>query len=115
MAWYFRSISLVVCAGVLKPRSRDSFQVVCGLYFPGRMGMRSFTGLPNKHMAGEIFVMGSGVLRYCRIAAWNASTLMAPSDIASDQPFDRLDSYLSSAVAVWECYGAQAVVHSPLT
>ena len=41
--------------------------------------MRSFTGLLNKHMAGEIFVMGSGVLRYCRIAGWNVSMLMAPS------------------------------------
>jgi len=41
--------------------------------------MRSFTGLPNKHMAGDIFVVGSGVFLCSRIAAWNASTLMAPS------------------------------------
>ena len=57
---------------------RDSLHVVCGLYFPGRMGMRSLTGLPNTHMAGDIFVVGSGVFRYWRIAAWNASMLMAP-------------------------------------
>ena len=54
------------------------------------MGMRSLTGLPNTHMAGDIFVVGSGVFRhrcipgsdspiYWRIAAWNASMLMAPS------------------------------------
>ena len=75
--------------------------------------MRSFTGLLNKHMAGEIFVMGSGVLRYCRIAAWNASTLMAPS--FPILPAINLLTVLTPAVAVWECYGAQSVVHTPLT
>ena len=41
--------------------------------------MRSLTGLPNTHMAGDIYVVGSGVFRYWRIAAWNASMLMAQS------------------------------------
>ena len=40
--------------------------------------MRSLTGLPNTHMAGDIFVVRSGVFLYWRIAAWNASILMAP-------------------------------------
>ena len=43
---------------------RESLQVGCGWYFPGRMGIRSFIGLPKTHMAGEIFVVGSGVLLY---------------------------------------------------
>ena len=47
--------------------------------------MRSFTGLPSKHMDGEILVVGSGVLRYWGMAAWNVSTLISPfSDIASN-------------------------------
>ena len=40
---------------------RESLQVGCGLYFPGRMGIRSFIGLPKIHMAGESFVVGSGM------------------------------------------------------
>ena len=41
--------------------------------------MRSFIGLPNTHMAGDIFVVGSVVFLYWRIAFWNASMLTAPS------------------------------------
>ena len=41
--------------------------------------MRSLTGRPNTHMAGDILVVGSGVFLYCRIASWNASMSMAPS------------------------------------
>ena len=35
-------------------------------------------------------------------------------NIASNQPLNGFDPHLSSAVAVWEWYGAQAVVYSPL-
>ena len=50
-----------------------------GWYFPGKIGMRSLTGRPNTHMAGDVLVVGSGVFLYCRIASWNASTSMMPS------------------------------------
>ena len=36
------------------------------------------------------------------------------SDIAGDQSFDGFDSYFSPAVAVGECYRAEAVVYPPL-
>ena len=47
---------------------RVSRQVSCGLYRPGSMGMKSLTGRPNTHEAGDSFVSGSGVFRYWRIA-----------------------------------------------
>ena len=49
------------CLNASFHRFSDSLHVVCGLYFPGRMGIRSLTSLPNKHMAGDILVVGSGV------------------------------------------------------
>ena len=39
--------------------SRFCFHILCGAYLPG---MRSRTGLPNTHIAGDSLVAGSGVL-----------------------------------------------------
>ena len=75
----FTPCLLEACLSASSRSCRDSLHVLCGLYFAGRMGMRSFTGLPNTHMVGNIFELGSGVFRYWRIAAWNASMLMVPS------------------------------------
>ena len=33
---------------------------------------------PNRHMAGDILVSLSGVLRYCNIARWNVSVSSSP-------------------------------------
>ena len=51
--------------------AKVSRQVLCGLYFPGRMRIKSGIGLPKTHIAGESLVSLSGVLRYWRIARWN--------------------------------------------
>ena len=68
------------CLNTSSHRSRDSLHVVCGLYFPDRMGIRSFTVLPNSEtMPGDIFIVGSEVFRYWRIDVWNASMLISPS------------------------------------
>ena len=48
--------------------SRVSFQVECGHFLPGMMGMKSFAGLPNTYMAGENLVSFSGQYQYYRIA-----------------------------------------------
>ena len=49
------------------------------------------------------------------MASWNASTLITVfPDVAGDQPFDGFDTNFSPAVAVRECYGAEAVVYPPL-
>ena len=40
--------------------------------------MRSRTGLPNTHIAGDSLVAGSGVLRCWRTARWNASVFRLP-------------------------------------
>ena len=58
--------------------SRFCFHILCGAYFPGLTGMRSRTGLPNTHIAGDSLVAGSGVLRCWRTARWNASVFRLP-------------------------------------
>ena len=112
-----RSISLCdVCGSVLTPLliGLGTPSTLCvGCISQDRMGMRSFTGLPNKHMARDIFVVGLGVFRNWRITAWRSLKETISPIIASDQPFDGYDPHLSSAVAVWECQGPQAVVYSP--
>ena len=55
-----------------------SRQVSCGLYFPRIIKMKSRVGRPKTHIAGEIFVSGSGVLRYCSIAICTASVSSSP-------------------------------------
>ena len=55
-----------------------SRQDSCGLYFPGIIGMKSRIGRPKTHIAGESFVSGSGVLRYCSIAICTASVSSSP-------------------------------------
>ena len=52
--------------------------MLCGRYWPGRIGMRSLMGLPKTHIAGESLVLGSGVFLYWRIAFWKASMLSGP-------------------------------------
>ena len=58
--------------------SRFCFHILCGAYFPGLIGMRSRTGLPNTHIAGDSLVAGSGVLQCWRTARWNASVFRLP-------------------------------------
>ena len=58
--------------------SRFCFHMVWRSNLPGRMGIRSLTGLPKTHIAGDIRVAGSGVFRYCRIALWKASESRLP-------------------------------------
>ena len=50
-----------------------------GWYFPGMRGIRSLVGRPNRHVAGDCLVAGSGEFLYCRMARCTASTLMLPS------------------------------------
>ena len=57
---------------------RVSFQDGCGSYFPGSTGIKSLICLPNTHMAGDTFVVGSGVLRCWRIARWKVSVSRFP-------------------------------------
>ena len=59
-------------------KAKVSLQVGCGMYRPGRMGMKSLIGLPKTHWAGDSFVLGSGVLRYCSMACWNALVSRLP-------------------------------------
>ena len=40
--------------------------------------MKSLIGLPKTHCAGDSLVFGSGVLRYCKMACWNALVLRLP-------------------------------------
>ena len=40
--------------------------------------MKSLIGLPNTHIAGDTFVSGSGVLRYCSMATRKASVSKPP-------------------------------------
>ena len=40
--------------------------------------MKSLMGRPNTHWAGERLVLGSGVLRYCRMAHWRESVSRLP-------------------------------------
>ena len=58
--------------------AKVSRQVLCSLYFPGRMGIKSHIGLPKTHITGESLVSLSGVLRYWRIARWNISVFRSP-------------------------------------
>ena len=55
-----------------------SIQLLCGLYRPGGIGIKSRIGRPNMHLAGDNFVSLSGVFLYCNIARWNASVLRSP-------------------------------------
>ena len=43
--------------------------------------MRSFIGLPNMDMAGNIFVAGSGVLLYRSMASWKVSMSISPFSV----------------------------------
>ena len=52
--------------------AKVSRQVLCDLYFPGRMGINSRSGLPKTHTAGESLVSLSGALQDWRIACWNS-------------------------------------------
>ena len=40
--------------------------------------MKSLIGLPNTHLAGDSFVAGSGVFRYCSMAHCKASVFRLP-------------------------------------
>ena len=40
--------------------------------------MKSLIGRPKRHIAGEIFVVGSGALRYCRTALCTLSVSSSP-------------------------------------
>ena len=44
--------------------SRLSLQVGCGLYLPGRIGIKSLMGLPKIHCTGKSFVSRVVVFRY---------------------------------------------------
>ena len=44
--------------------SRLSLQVECGVYLPGRIGIKSLMGLPKIHCTGKSFVSRLGVFRY---------------------------------------------------
>ena len=58
--------------------SRVSFQVGWGWYLPCGIGMKSFMGSPNTHIAGDTFVTGSGVFRYWSMALCNISVSSCP-------------------------------------
>ena len=57
-------------------------------------------------MAGDIFVVGSGVFLYWSIAFWNVSTSRELSflTLLVINLFDCFDTYFGPAVAVWECH-----------
>ena len=73
-------LSAMACLerSALSRMSKFCFHMVWRSNLPGRMGIRSFTGLPNTHMAGDIRVAGSGVFLYCRTALWKASESRLP-------------------------------------
>ena len=58
--------------------ARVSLHVSCGLYLPGRIGIRSLMGRPKTHIAEDNLVSLSGQFLYCRIARWNGSTSRSP-------------------------------------
>ena len=58
--------------------ARMSLQVGWGMQWPGSMGMKSLIGLPKTHWAGNSFVAGSGVFRYCSMARCKASVFRLP-------------------------------------
>ena len=76
-----------------------------GSYLPGRMGMKSRTGLPNTHIAGDTLVMGSGVLRCCRTALWNLSTSRSPLGPVLDV-INRLADFTPISARLLECGNA---------
>ena len=83
--------------------------------FPRQDGDEVF----SKHMVGDIFVVGVPVLENCCLEYINVNVNGAIlPNITCNQPLDSFDPHLTSAsasaVAVWECYRAQAVVYSPL-
>ena len=43
--------------------------------------MKSLMTLPNTHIDGDVPVSGSGVLRYCKSALWNASVFRSPASV----------------------------------
>ena len=89
LSWYVHSISLGDSLNASSRNCRYSLHVVCGLYFPGRMGMRSLTGLPNMHIAGDIFVgrvWGVPVLEDRCLECIEVDGTILPN-IASDQSF----------------------------
>ena len=55
-----------------------SRQVSWGRYLPGITRMKSRIMRPNTHFAVDIFVSGSGVLRYCKTARCTASVSRSP-------------------------------------
>jgi len=115
MSWYVHSISLgVTCGRVLTPLlTAIGLHVVCGIYFQGGGPLLVFQ--INTRL-GTPLVVGFGVFQYWEdqcLECIDVNGTILP-DIASDQPFDGFDSHLSSAIAVWKCYRAQAVVYSPL-
>ena len=57
---------------------------------------------PKTHIAREIFVSGSGVLRYCSIAYLHSDSVQfsLPTGVVGDGSFHRLNSNLCTTVAV---------------
>ena len=100
-----------------------SCQVGCGLYLPGRIGIKSLMGQPITHWAGDSLVLGSGVLRYCRIAHWSESVFKLPYAYASQSlalflldnlsvgmPHRKVSGWLPilSGRCMWHSLGTQA-------
>ena len=79
----FRPFSLSFICRIRNASSRASSvsrQVLCGLYLPGGIGIKSLIGWPKMHVASESLVSLSGAFLYWSIARWNAFVSRLPSD-----------------------------------
>ena len=59
------------------------------------------------------WVWSVSILKDCFLECVNIDCAIFPG-VASDHSLDSFNADLSSAVAVWECYGAEAMVDSPI-
>ncbi len=77
--------------------------------------MKSLVGRPKIHSAGESFVVGSGVFRYCRIGIWRASVsavLLGPVFVSYEAP-NCFDTDFSAAVQIRVGKGRYTMMNSP--
>ena len=91
-----------------------SRHVMCGLYLPGGIGMKSRMGRPKTHIAGDSFVRVQRitVLEYRPLHSVGVEFALRAC-IVIDEPLHRLHPDLCAAVAVGEGHRCEAVEYAP--
>ena len=75
----------------------------------------SLMGWPNTHWAGERLVLGSGVLRYCRMASWRESVSRVPcaSVLSVMRRFMVFTPISARQLECGKSHGAESVMDAP--